>query len=174
METDKFEQFFVIDHLARDPTDKVVINQIPNVWTIRNEEDEDSVIRDIQQTDFFDLLRDQSNAEHFLIVRMIHMTVDIFPILQCDIHNEVVGNQQYIGRGVSDDDNELEDHMEEDDEYDVTDDDGDTDEEEVSLPRNPYILDEVEEDEGMDEGDDEDDADNAGGGRTNEERLRSI
>ena len=70
METDKFEQFFVVDHLARDPTDKVVINQIPNVWTIRNEEDEDSVIRDIQQTDLFDLLRDQSNAEqyNFLIV----------------------------------------------------------------------------------------------------------
>ena len=46
METDKFEQFFVIDHVARDPTDKVVINQIPNVWTIRNEEDKDLVIRD--------------------------------------------------------------------------------------------------------------------------------
>ena len=171
METDKFEQFFVMDHLARDPTDKVVINQIPNVRTIWNEEDEDSVIRDIQQADFFDLLRDQSNAEqyNFLIVRMTHMAVDIFPILNCNIHNEVIGNRQYIGRGLTDD----EDELEEDDNYDiVTDDDGDSDKE-VSVPQNPYILDEVEEDDDMEEG--EEDDDNVGGRRrTKEERLRSY
>ena len=73
---------------------------------------------------------------------MTHMAVGIFPVLNCDIHNEVIGNRQYIGRGLHDDEDELE---EEDDDYDVvTDDDGDTDEEEVSLARNPYILDEVE------------------------------
>ena len=172
METDKFEQFFVVDHLARDPTDKVVINQIPNVWTIRNEEDEDLVIRDIQQTDFFDLLRDQSNAEqyNFLIVRMTHMAVDIFPVLNCDIHNEVVGNRQYIGRGVNDDTELEDDLMEEDDEYD-------TDNEEeasVRIPQNPYILDEVDEDENEEDDDEFDNDDNttSGGGRTKEERIR--
>ena len=173
METDKFEQFFVVDHLARDPTDKVVINQIPNVWTIRNEDDEDSVIRDIQQTDFFDLLRDQSNAEqyNFLIVRMTHMAVDIFPVLNCDIHNEVIGNRQYIGRGVSDDENELledDDLVEDGDEYDT-----DDEEEQATLHHNPYILDEVdEEDDNEEEDDDELEADV--GGRTKEERIRSY
>ena len=183
METDNFEQLFVKDHLASDPTDKVVINQIPNVWTIRNEGDEDAVIRDIKQTDVFDLLRDQSNAEQYnvLIVRMTHMAVDMFPVLNCDIHNEVVGNRQYIGRGISDDNNELEDNLEEeDDEYDIiTDDDGDTDEEGVSYTsRNPYILDEVNEDETEEDDDefdnDDDTAGGGGGGHTKEERLRSY
>ena len=54
METDKFEQFFVVDHLARDPTDKVVINQIPNVWTIRNDdhlmEEDDEYDTDNEET----------------------------------------------------------------------------------------------------------------------------
>ena len=104
---------------------------------------------------------------------MTHMAVDIFPVLNCDIHNEVVGNRQYIGRGISDDDNELENDLEEDDEYDiVTDDDGDTDEEVSHTPRNPYILDEIDEDENED--DDDNDDDTAGGGRTKEERLRSY
>ena len=51
-QTDQFDQFFVVDHLARNPNDRVLINQIPNVWIIRSEADEDGVIRDIQQTDF--------------------------------------------------------------------------------------------------------------------------
>ena len=74
MEADEFGHFFVNDHLASDPNDRVVINQIPNVWTIQNEEHENSVIRDIQQTDFFDVLKDQSNAEqyHFLVVWLTH------------------------------------------------------------------------------------------------------
>ena len=80
MQTDHCEQCYIIKHLETDPRDKGVIKQIPNVWTIGSVED-DAVIRDIQQTDFFDLLCDQSNAEQytFLIVRMTHMAVNAFP-----------------------------------------------------------------------------------------------
>ena len=52
-QTDQFDQFFVVDHLARNSNDRVLINQIPNVWIIRSEADKDGVIRDIQQTGFF-------------------------------------------------------------------------------------------------------------------------
>ena len=38
-QTDQFDQFFVVDHLARDPNDRVLINQIPNVWIIRRQAD---------------------------------------------------------------------------------------------------------------------------------------
>ena len=112
------------------------------MWTIHNEEDEDGVIRDIQQTDFFDLLRDQCTAEQyiFLIVQMTRMAVDIFPELNCDIHNEVICNHQYIGCGPGDGEDE-----EEEEDYIITDDD---DEEEddavVAVAQNSYISDEVE------------------------------
>ena len=98
------------------------------MWTIRNK---DSVIQDFQQTDFVDLLRDQSNAEqyNFLIFWMTHMAVDIFPVLNCDIHNEVTGNCQNIGHGPGEGDEDEEDYI-------VTDDDEDED-----VPQNPYILD---------------------------------
>jgi len=46
------EQFFVVDYLVRNPNDRVLINQIPNVWIIQNVKDEDAVIGDISQTDF--------------------------------------------------------------------------------------------------------------------------
>ena len=82
-QTDQFDQFFVVDQLARNPNDRVLINQIPNVWIIRSEADEDGVIKDIQQTDYFYLLHDQSDAEqyNFLIVRMRNMVVQVFPVL---------------------------------------------------------------------------------------------
>ena len=165
----------MVDHLARNPDDRVLIDQIPNVWIIRRQADEDGVITDIQQTDFFDLLRDTSDAEqyNFLIVTMTNMVVQVFPILDCDIHDNVVGNCQYLGRGGADDsDGEEED--EESVEYD--------DDEECSTSRNPYILDEVSEDENGiddDEGDDDDDDDSStgggeGGGRTKDERLNKY
>ena len=95
---------------------------------------------------------------------MTHMAVDIFPVLNCDIHNEVIGNRQYIGRGVSDDENELEDDLVEEDEYDTD------DEEQTILHHNPYILDEVDEEDDNEEDDElEDD-----GGRTKEEKVRSY
>ena len=179
MQTDQFEQFFVVDHLARNPNDRVLINQIPNVWIIRCEADEDSVITDIQQTDFFDLLRDQSDAEqyNFLIVRMTNMVVQVFPVLDCDIHDNVFGNRQYIGRGAddSDDDDDDDDDGEEEDEEEE-------EEEEESTPRrrNPYILDEVSEDDDDDDETDEEEEDRPGGGgggggrRTKDERIKKY
>ena len=164
-QTDQFDQFFVVDHLARHPNDRVLINQIPNVCIIRSEADEDGVIRDIQQTDFFKLLCDQSDAEqyNFLIVRMTNMVVQVFPILDCDIHDNKFGNRQYIGRGADDSDGEGEDE-EKSVEYD-------DEKEEPSTTRNPYILAEVSEDEN---GDDEEEEDDGTDGRTKDERINKY
>ena len=168
-QTDQFDQCFVVDHLARNPNDGVLINQIPNVWIIRREADEDGVIRDIQQTDFFDLLRDTTDAEqyNFLIVRMTIMMVQVFPVLDCDIHDNVFGNCQYIGRGGTDDsDGEYDDDDEENVEYN----DDDDDDEEQQPPINPYILDEVSEDDESEEEDEEEGT----GGRTKDEGIKKY
>ena len=161
-QTDQFDQFFVVDHLARNPNDRVLINQIPNMWIIRSEADEDGVIRDIQQTDFFDLLRYQSDAEQydFLIARMTNMVVQVFPVLDCDIHDNIFGHRQYIGRGADSD-------GEEDDEEEIL----EYDDEEQPTNRNPYILDEVSEDE---TGDEEEDEEDEGAGRTKDERIKKY
>ena len=95
--------------------------------------------------------------------------MDIFPVLNCDIHNEVIGNRQYIGRGVNDGENELEDDLVEDDEYDI-----DDDEEQTTVHHNPYILDEVDEEDDNGEEDDELETNGGGGGRIKEERIRSY
>ena len=170
----------MVDHLARNPDDRVLINQIPNVWIIRREADEDGVIRDIQQTDFFDLLRDTSDAEqyNFLIVRMTNMVVQVFPVLDCDIHDNVFGNRQYIGCGADDSDGDDDEDGDEDDSHVEYDDDDEEEDPPITTTRNPYILDEVSEDDdenGID--DDEEDGDSTGGrgggggGRTKDERL---
>ena len=132
------------------------------MWIIRREADEDGVIRDIQQTDFFDFLCDQSGAEqyNFLIVRMTKIVVQVFPVLDCDIHDNVFGNRQYIGRGADDSDGDEEEIVE----YD--------EEEELPTTRNPYILDEVSEDEN---GDDEEEEDDDGTeGHTKDERINKY
>ena len=129
MRTKEIEQFFVADHLQRDPERRAIVNQVPNIWLIRTVADEDRVISDIRPTDFFDLLRDHMESEqyNFKILRMTHMTAEIFPAVDCNIHNSVVGSssQQYVGRGC-------------DDSSDDDDDDS------VVRECNPFILDEAE------------------------------
>ena len=53
MRTKEIEQFFVVDHLQRDPERRAIVNQVPNIWLIRTVADEDRVISDIRETDFF-------------------------------------------------------------------------------------------------------------------------
>ena len=136
MRTKEIEQFFIVDHLQRDPERRAVVNQVPNIWLIRTVADEDRVISDIRQTDFFDLLRDRMESEkyNFTILRMTHMTAEIFPAVDCNIHNSVVGSQQYVGRGC---------------------DDSSTDDEEddILCESNPCILDEAVEADDCDDDD---------------------
>ena len=135
MRTSEIEQYFVVDHLQRDIERKSLINQVPNIWLIRTVADEDQVIVDIRQTDFFDVLRDHMESEqyNFKIIRMTHMTAEMFPAIDCNIHNNVVSSQQqhqYVGRGgstdLSDDDESLDEY--DDDHY----------------QSNPFILDEAD------------------------------
>ena len=131
------------------------------------------MIRDIQQTDFFYLLRDTSDAEqyNFLIVRMTNMVVQVFPVLDCDIHDNVFGNRQYIGRGADHSDGE--DGEDEDEESDVEYEDEEKEEpSSSSTTRNPYILDEVSEEEDETDVDEEDvEEEERTGGRTKDERI---
>ena len=132
MRTKEIEQFFVVDHLQRDPECRAIVNQVPNILLIRTVADEDRVISDIRQTDFFDLLRGRMESEqyNFKILRMTHMTAKIFPAVDCNIHISVVGSsQQYVGRGCDD--------SSDDDEHDDDDDS-------VVRECNPFILNEAE------------------------------
>ena len=141
MNTGEIEQYFVVDHLQRDIERKSLINQVPNIWLIRTVADEDQVIVDIRQTDFFDVLRDHMESEqyNFKIIRMTHMTAEMFPSIDCNIHNNVMAQQQqYVGRGVDDDD----ESASSDDEYDDDDD---------RRPGNPFILDEADVDHDYEE-----------------------
>ena len=65
MRTKEIEQFFVVDHLQRDPERRAIVNQVPNIWLIQTVANEDRVISDIRQTDFFDLLRDRMESEQY-------------------------------------------------------------------------------------------------------------
>ena len=152
MRTNEIEQYFIVDHLQRDLERRSLINQVPNIWRIHTLADEDQVITDIRQTDFFDLLRDHMESEqyNFKILRMMHMTAEIFTTIDCNIHNNVVSSQQqqqYIGRGVCGDESSSDD-----DDYD--------DEVTVRRASNPFILDEAD----VSRDDDEEEQSDGGGG----------
>ena len=156
MRTYEIEQYFVVDHWQRDLERRSLINQVPNIWRIHTLADEDQVITDIRQTDFFDLLRDHMESEqyNFKILRMTHMTAEIFPTIDCNIHNNVVSSQQqqqYIGRGARGDESS-------------SDDDDDDDDDEVTVRRasNPFILDEAD----VSRDDDEEEQSDGGGDST--------
>ena len=95
-QTNQFEQFFALNHLARSPKDRVVFNQIPNMWISRNEAGEDAMIRDSQQTDFFYLLHDRSDSEQYNLMivmlliwlcRYFQFSIAILKITYLDIVN---------------------------------------------------------------------------------------
>ena len=129
-ETDEFSTFFVIQHLSRDLSNRVVINQMPNIWCIWNAQDEDSVISDIRNMEFFDLVRHHFDTNYnFIIVRMTHMVIEVFPMDQCALQDRVLdqGGSQLYGRGRSDDEQDharqfihfkAEDDEDTDDDYD--------------------------------------------------------
>ena len=155
MRMKEIEQFFIVDHLQRDPERRAIVNQVPNIWLIRTVPDEDRVILDIRQTDFFDLLRDRMESEqyNFKILRMTHMTAEIFPAVDCNIHNSVVGSQQYVGRGCGD----------------LSSDDEEEEEDDIVRDCNPFILDEAEVDN-----DDDQDSDTIITGKDAETLIRKY
>ena len=128
-DTDEFSTFFVVQHLGRDLSDQIVVNQMPNIWCVRNAADEERVISDVRNTEFFDLVRDQFDTNYnFIIVRMTHMVVEVFPMDECALQNRVVlqRDSQLYGRGRSDDDEQ--DHARQFIHFKAEDDDDDDDE----------------------------------------------
>ena len=103
----------------------------------------------------------ESEQYNLKIIRMTHMTAEMFPSIDCNIHNNVMAQQQqYVGRGVDDDESassSLDDEYEDDDDR----------------PWNPFILDEadVDDDLTVQQSDDED---RLGGQRNQEVLIRQY
>ena len=105
-QTDSFETFYISDHLSRDAQDRNFIHQVPNVWTIRNEADEAQVFRDIESSDFFTQVRDIFNGQNynFFIVRATHMSVQLFPMIDSNVYNDIDTNRDdMFGHALPDD-----------------------------------------------------------------------
>ena len=150
-QTDSFETFYINDHLSRDPEDRNVIHQIPNVWTIRNKSYEAEVFKDIESSDFFTQVRDIFDGQNynFIIVRATHMSVQLFPMIDSNVYNDVSANRDDIlGHGLFDDTSDEEDVMIDDNgSYDLNYYDDDREDE----ARHPFIDFEAGEDGANDE-----------------------
>ena len=150
-QTDSFETFYINDHLSRDPEDRNVIHQIPNVWTIRNKFYEAEVFKDIESSDFFTQVRDIFDGQNynFIIVRATHMSVQLFPMIDSNVYNDVSANRDDIlGHGLFDDTSDEEDVMIDDNgSYDLNYYDDDREDE----ARHPFIDFEAGEDGANDE-----------------------
>ena len=94
----------------------------------------------------------ESEQYNCKILRMTHMTAEIFPAVDCNIHNSVVGSQQNVGRGCGD--SSSSDEEEDDD---------------IVRDCNPFILDEAEVDD-----DDNDEDSNIITGKDAEHLIRKY
>ena len=148
--TDSFETFYINDHLSRDATDRNIIHQVPNIWTIRNEQDEAQVFSDIESSDFFTQVRDIFSGQNynFVIVRATHMSVQLFPMMDSNIYNDIDTNRDdTYGHALptdDDDDDTSDDDDDDDDASMVIDDDDDDDDDDDSInyfdsARHPFI-----------------------------------
>ena len=145
-QTDSFQNFYINDHLSRDPEDRNVIHQMPNSWTIRNESDEHKVFKDIQSSDFLAQVRDVFAGQHynFIIVRATHMSVQLFPMIDSNLYNDVRANRDdLLGHNFGSSDEEDNDDNES---FDT-----ETFEDEDPSRRNPFIDFEAYEKDGYDE-----------------------
>ena len=145
--TDSFETFYRNDHLSRDVQDRNVIHQVPNIWTIINERDEAQVFTDIESSDFFTQVRDIFSGQNynFVIVRATHMSVQLFPMIDSNIYNDIDTNRDDMyGHALPDDDDTSDDKpMDDTSSYDVMHyDDNDDDDDDYAVAnnsRNPFI-----------------------------------
>ena len=161
--TDSFETFYINDHLSRDATDRNIIHQVPNIWTIRNEQDEAQVFSDIESSDFFTQVRDIFSGQNynFVIVRATHMSVQLFPMMDSNIYNDIDTNRDdTYGHALptdDEDDDTSDDDDDDDDALMVVDDRESSSYDDDSInygdtaSRNPFIDYEADELRGNDE-----------------------
>ena len=155
-ETDELRHFYIDEHLKRNPTNRNIIQQFPNIWKIKNDADEQQVSKDIRETDFFSQIKDEfAQNYNYTIVRATTMTASIFPIVDSAMYNDALfGNP--MGRGLDDDDDDDDDDVDdggdesETEEEEEEEDDEEEDDEERC--HNPFIYREAEVD-GVDDGD---------------------
>ena len=169
-DTDELRHFYIDEHLKRNPTDRNILQQFPNIWKIRNDADEQQVFKDIRETDFFSQIKDEfSQNYNYTIVRATTMTASIFPIVDSVMYNDALfGNP--MGRGFDDDDDDDDDDEMFTDEEEEEEDEEDEEEDEGGASNsNPFICREAEVDD-----DDDDTTTNSGsvmGGDIDEDSL---
>ena len=181
---DSFKSTYINDHLSRDPQNRNVINQVPNVWEMHNRTDEQQVIVDIGSSDFFNQVRDlfAANNYNFMVLRATHMAVQIFPMVNNNIYHDASSSVRgsMYGHGpkprtrvnvTSDDNDDDDDDCSDYDVLDYTEDDVDYFKESRC---NPFIMDEAEVDfyanEFQDESNnDQDDEDQSNSNDTSDE-----
>ena len=103
-------------HLSHDnrSNDKDLLQQRDNVWYISNEADINKCISDVQNNDFFTLMRNQFDDSNSIILRCTNVRIQIFPTAD-----------NGLGRGSDDnDDDDDDDNSDDDDQEEEQEDEG--------------------------------------------------
>ena len=107
-------------HLSHDSrsNDKDLLQQRDNVWNITNEADMKSCINDVQNNDFFTLMRNQLDDSNSIILRCTNVRIQTFPVA-----DNAVGRGNNESDDDDDDDDDDHDDDDDDDEFIINDND---------------------------------------------------
>eukprot|EP00794_Sanderia_malayensis_P013357 gene13357-biopygen10668 len=115
--TDELWTFYVNEHLTRDPVDRRFIHQLPNVWNVHDRRDEEKIIVELKEMDFFNALQSQLDQHGYdvIVIRITNVVAEVFPtvataesysnLLQAAVHD---GDDETVleGRGEEEDDDD--------------------------------------------------------------------
>ena len=161
---DDIKQFYVNDHLSRDSVERSVIHQLPNIWTIREDKDENKVVDDVVNTDFLAMMTNAFDEHNYnyVILRATNITGELYSVMHSDVYDNL--NESLTGRGM------IYDSANENEECDNdTDVDNDNDENEYESS-DDYDDDNDDEDDHMDD----DNNDNSSTKESSEEMVKMI
>eukprot|EP00794_Sanderia_malayensis_P021229 gene21229-biopygen16264 len=79
--TDELWTFYVNEHLSRDPVDRRFIHQLPNVWSVHDRRDEEKIIVELKEMDFFNALQNQLDQHGYdvMVIRVTNVVAEVFP-----------------------------------------------------------------------------------------------
>eukprot|EP00794_Sanderia_malayensis_P021221 gene21221-biopygen16253 len=153
--TDELWTFYVNEHLSRDPVDRRFIHQLPNVWSVHDRRDEEKIIVELKEMDFFNALQNQLDQHGYdvMVIRVTNVVAEVFPtadaaesysnLLQAAVHDGDDDRTAVLeGRGGDggEDDDDDDDDVVMDDVFDDDDDDHREVEAEDDDDDNNYVL----------------------------------
>eukprot|EP00794_Sanderia_malayensis_P021216 gene21216-biopygen16244 len=155
--TDELWTFYVNEHLSRDPVDRRFIHQLPNVWSVHDRRDEEKIIVELKEMDFFNALQNQLDQHGYdvMVIRVTNVVAEVFPtadaaesysnLLQAAVHDGDDNDDRTAvleGRGGDggEDDDDDDDDVVMDDVFDDDDDDHREVEAEDDDDDNNYVL----------------------------------